>query len=218
MKKIILILITLFVPSIVSAAPCTDSQVDRFKKLTNEIQTTFDYVESDDNISFTINFHNVNKNLYMVDYNTGDNITIYKNSELGIISVDNRQPSKTYTFSVTSDNSICDSQIITTLKVTTPNYNKYYKDHLCSGIESYSLCQKWSNVGDISYAYFKKSVENYKKQNEVEEPTIDDNQTIDNISVIRNFIADNYIYIVIGMVVLVTIIIIIYKNKHKEDW
>ena len=46
MKKIflVLLLICLWMPIGVFAADCTDSQINRFKKLANEIQTTFDTI------------------------------------------------------------------------------------------------------------------------------------------------------------------------------
>lgn len=220
MKK--LLFITLFVfllPLNVHASTCSDVQVKRFEFLAKEIQTTFDYTETSNDILFTINFHNVSDDLYLVDYNSSDTLLIYKKEESGLISVPDSKAGTTYTFSVLNENSICDSKIITDIKVTTPNYNKYYKDSLCSGIESYSYCQKWSNIGNVSYEEFKKNVENYKKQQESNNNNIDNNVPEDNnANRIRNFIANNYIYIIIGVALISTVIIALYNNKKKNDW
>lgn len=217
-KFLFIALFILLFPLNIHATVCSDSQIKKFEFLAKEIQTTFDYIETSDDILFTINFHNVDDNLYLVDYNSSSSLLIYKKDESGLISVPECKTSTTYTFSVLNEDSVCESEIITRIKVTTPNYNKYYKDPLCSGIENYSYCQKWSNLGSVSYNEFKRNVENYRKQQEDNNNT-DNNVPEDNdTNRIRNFIANNYIYIIIGIVVISGVIVILYNNKKKNDW
>lgn len=216
-KLLILIISLLFIPCTVLAEECTSDQINRYKKLANEIQTTFDYVEDSEGVKFNINFYNVYKELYLVDYKTFDSLAIYKNTNSPIIA-QGYAPGKTYSLSVLNDGSTCEQTIITRISVTTPNYNKYYSDPLCEGIETYSYCQKWSNIGNVSYDEFKKNVSNYKKQKEPTK-TDDNNKPEDNtVNRVRSFVANNYIYITLGVVLIALIIVIIYKRKKKYDW
>ena len=216
-KLLILIISLLFIPCTALAEDCTTDQIDRYKKLANEIQTTFDYVEDSEGVKFNINFYNVYKELYLVDYKTFDSLAIYKNNNNPIIA-QGYAPGKTYSLSVLNDGSTCKQTIITRISITTPNYNKYYNDPLCEGIETYFYCQKWVNIGSVSYEEFKKNVNNYIKQQEPTK-TDDDNKPEDNtVNRVRSFVANNYIYITLGVVLIALIIVIIYKRKKKYDW
>lgn len=217
-KFLFIALFLLLFPLNINATVCSDNQIKKFEFLAKEIQTTFDYTETSDGILFTVNFHNVDDNLYLVDYNSASTLLIYKKDQNGLISVPECKASTTYTFSVLNENSVCDSKIITKIKVTTPNYNKYYKDSLCSGIENYSYCQKWSNLGSVSYNEFKRNVENYKKQQETNNNTNNNVPEDNDTNRIRNFIANNYIYIIIGIVVISGVTVLVYNNKKKNDW
>ena len=129
-----------------------------------------------------------------MNYSDFDTIKKYRNTG-GVIVANEYAANKTYNFSVLYDGSSCDSYIVKTIKVTTPTYNKYYSDPLCKGIETYSLCQKWNNIGNVSYEDFKTSVTDYKKQQEsntqITEPMIENNLW----NQIRNFIANYYVYL-----------------------
>ncbi len=220
MKKIflVLLLICLWMPIGVFAADCTDSQINRFKKLANEIQTTFDYEEQNGNVSFNINFHNVDKDLYIVDYDTFDLTVIYDSNNSGIIIAPNYEAGKSFTFSVLNNKKVCTASIVTRITVTTPNFNKYYNDPLCSGIETYSLCQKWNNIGNIDYQTFKRKVEDYKHQQEKEEPVIDNEIENNFWNRFRNFIARYYPYMTASAFLIFIVGLIIYKQRKKDEW
>lgn len=221
MKKVILSIITfiLFFPLTVDAASCTKDQISRYEKLASDIQATLDYVEKNNDISFTITFHNVHNELYLVDYSTFDNISIYKNAGSSIIEVTDYKPGNSYTFHILNNDKKCTTEIISKITVSVPFYNSYYKDPLCQGIETYSLCQKWNNIGNMSYKDFQKSVNEYKKKLE-ESDTNQDIVIEDNLwNQIRNFVANYYLYIVIVIVIIASIIVyIVHKKKKNDKW
>ena len=68
-KFLFIALFLLLFPLNINATVCSDNQIKKFEFLAKEIQTTFDYTETSDGILFTVNFHNVDDNLYLVDYN-----------------------------------------------------------------------------------------------------------------------------------------------------
>lgn len=218
MKKVILwmTIFLLFFPLKIDAASCTKGQIQRYEKLANQIQTTYDYVENNNGVLFTITFHNVYEDLYLVDYTTFGSLTTYKNKNNGTIEVSGYEPNKNYTFHVLNNNTLCDTKIISKINVTLPFYNSYYKDPLCEGIETYSLCQKWNNIGKMSRSEFEKSIKEYKIKLEVEDNE-DSNIVIEDTiwNQIRNFVANYYIYI-ITIVILITIVIIYVIQKRKK--
>lgn len=219
MKKITIGIISLLflLPFSVTAYECNDAQILRYEQLASQIQTSFEYTETEDGLTFDILFHNVNKDFELVDYYTYDYLVIFKNDKSGIIVVPNYLPGKTYKFSILNNGNLCDTEILREITVVTPNYNKYYKDPVCSGVSNFELCQKWANVGNISYNNFVKSVNEYKSNNEVEEDEIiveiEDNFVND----LRSFFAKYYIYIIIGLLIIVSLIMYL-TNKKKHKW
>lgn len=222
MKKLWLVVLFLIIcfPSYVLGAACTNEQKERYEALAKEIQTTLDYEEVDGDILFTINFHNVYKDLYLVDFDSATSLMIYPNDSsdvTSLVTVSNAKANTTYTFSVLNDDTSCDTRIITRIKVTTPSYNKYYTDSLCEGIQAYSLCQKWSSIGNLSYSEFQKNVQNYRNQLESNQSNSIIPDT-DNLLNFRNFIANNYIYIIAVISIITFIVIMLIKKRRRSDW
>lgn len=219
MKKIILgLFILLWIPSRINALSCTDSQVNRLEKLAKQIQTTYDYQETSDGVYFTIKFHNVHEDLYLVDYNTFENMIIYDNNSSGIVLAPNYAPGSSYTFSVLNQKSLCDVMVVSKVTVTLPSYNKYYKDPLCEGLSSYSLCQKWVNVGNISYAEFQKNIQTYREQIQTTDPEVETEIEDTFWNRVRNFMANYYLYFILVFVVLASIIVFLIQRRKKEKW
>lgn len=220
MKKITLGLVVflLLFPGAVSAAKCTTEQVDWYKKLAGHIQTTYDYVENDDgSASFEIKFHNVHDDLYISDYKTFDSIYTYKTRENGVVSSVYYPAGGTYTLSVLNFNNVCNTSIISTIKVSLPYYNKYYKRAECQGIETYSLCQKWNNTSNITEEEFVKKITEYKKQSENNDIS-DEIEKLTFLQKIWNFIVKYYLIIVLVICLAVGAVIFIIHKKNKEKF
>ena len=221
MKKIIFCIISLsfLFPFSVNAYSCNETQISRYEQLANQIQTTFEYNETDDGLIFDILFHNVYKDFEVVDYYTYDYLITYENNNnTGITIASDYLPGKTYKFSILNNGKLCDMEIIREITVTTPNYNKYYKDPVCSDVSSFELCQKWANIGNVSYDNFVKSVNQYKEENQSDEIIIDDvinNDLGDNI---RNFFAKYYMYIIIVLLIIVSLIMHLINRRNKDKW
>ena len=66
MKKIIFMFVLLFAPLIVKAE-CSTDEVIRLKSLASKISITYDYTEKNGYISFSATFHNVHKDLKLID-------------------------------------------------------------------------------------------------------------------------------------------------------
>lgn len=219
MKKVFLILELFFVlfPVMVRAYTCSKEQTSRYEKLASQIHSTYDYRETNDGIVFDIIFHNVHPELYIADYDTFDYHVKYI-AEQGIILAEGYLPSKTYNFKVLNEKSGCDTQIISNISITLPYYNHYYDEPLCEGISEFSLCKKWSNIGNLTEREFKNSVEEYIKQKENIGQNVQDLKEKTNWDEIRDFVAKYYIYIVIVILLIATIIAYLINYNKKNKW
>lgn len=208
--KYIICLIILF-PITVKGAVCDNSTRVRLQKIAQNITTSYDYVEENGNVTFLINFYNLNSEVYIVDaknnrrYNyNGDTLTI------GDFKSDTN-----YKFEIRSSNVLCDSSALYYLYVATPAYNSYYNDPICNGV-NYKYCNKWQR-NTLSYDEFIKDVENFKNKKNIID---DNNEEVKGIfDIILEFYVNNY-YIVLPLLIVLSLVYIIIKsliNRKKNN-
>ena len=109
----------------------------------------------------------------------------------------------------------CPSQVLASIRLNLPSYNSYYKDEVCKGVESYSLCQKWSSH-NLSYEKFLERVTNYKNSL-ISEPEPLPEPTVNELSItqiIINFLLDYYVII---LIVLILGLVGVYMLSKKDD-
>ena len=215
MKNLIKIslFVMLLVPLKVSGA-CTVEDKMRYSTLASNITTSYEYKENDQSVTFDITIHNVHKDLVVVDRN---NKRYESNSgNLNNFTISNLQDGNNYSFHVYAKSGDCSYRLFNTLYVSTPKYNKYYKDPVCDGARDYSLCQKWVEVGNITYEEFKTSVEEYKnpKKDVIEEQENDNNNWL---YIVGDFWSKYYLYILGGMIIVLLPTIIIIKRREDYD-
>ena len=220
MKKFIrIILFTFFIilPFKVFGACTVDDKV-RYLTLASNITTSYDYIEADDKVTFSITIHNVHKDLVVKDNVTNRNYSSNRN-DLNSYTISGLKDGTNYSFSVYAKSGDCSYKLLNTVYVNLPKYNKYYKDSVCVGMESYNLCQRWGEIGDMNYETFKKKVEEYKKETIIEEePKNDDDKEVSIIEIFGDFWAKYYLYITIGTIVLLIPIIIIVNKRNSYDF
>ena len=171
-----------------------------------------------DEVLFTITIYNLRPNQYVIDiinnkrYDYGYN----KDNESEIV-IENITESGVYKFEVYSKDNTCNENALNTLYVTLPTYNKYYKDNLCKGIESYKLCQKWFGTS-ISYDRFKKEIENYKNTLNQEDDFEEEKEETFFDYLINLYINTYYIVLPLFIILLLIPIYSIYQKKYKVDF
>lgn len=218
MKKyfgLIVILIAIIVPLKVEAL-CSVTDKMRYNSLATNIVTSYDYVEKGDDVSFNVTIHNVHRDLVVVDKLTNKKYQS-NNSGLNSFTISGLNDGKNYSFAVYAKSGDCSSRLFNTLYVNLPKYNKYYKDPICDGASDYLLCQKWTEIGSITYEEFKNDVENYKGNHiVVEDDTIV--ETNNWLYIIGDFWAKYYLYILGAIIVVTSIILIIIKRRDSYDF
>ena len=207
-NKILLFIIAFFtlIPS-TNALMCDNSKKIYYQELAQNISVNYEYVEANDDVTFTIKFSNIPDGFTIYDFYNNVRYE-YQGPELIIPAEKN----KSYKFNVYTNNVSCYLENLYNHYVTIPSYNKYYKDELCKGIEDYKLCSKWLNV-TISYDEWKEQIIKYrnsfnieKEQDNVFKKTLFDK--------IVDFYVDYYIVILISLIVISCVGIYLYNRKH----
>lgn len=216
MKSLIRIslLVMLLFPLKVMGA-CTVEDKMRYSTLASNITTSYEYKENNQSVTFDVTIHNVHKDLVVVDTN---NKRYESNSNnLNDFTISNLKDGNNYSFHVYAKSGDCSYRLFNTLYVSTPKYNKYYSDPVCNGASDYSLCQKWAEVGNITYEQFKSNVEEYKnpKKDVIEEQENDNKNWL---YMIGDFWAKYYLYILGGMIIILVPIIIVVKRREHYDF
>lgn len=210
MKKLILIMMFSFLmllPVNIKAL-CTYNDKAILRKKASNVIPSYTYKESEDGVSFSITLTNLSSDIYIIDKTTGIRYPYNNSSEL---TIDGYSAGSKIQYEIYAVDSNCIAKYLTIKYVNLPNYNKYYKDPLCVGKENYSVCYKWNKV-DITYDEFKKRVNTLYNESIKEEPKEEELTIFDKI---YNFLHDYYIFIFIGLTVIVFGIIMI-RNKKND--
>lgn len=215
--KLILFTLILILPLKVFGACTVDDKI-RYLSLASNITTSYDYIEANDRVTFSITIHNVHKDLVVKDTVNNKSYSSNRN-DLNNYTISNLKDGTNYSFSIYAKRGDCSYKLLNTVYVNLPRYNKYYKDPICNGLENYNLCQRWGEIGNINYETFKEKVEEYKKETVIEEEIKDNNKkSLSIIESLGDFWAKYYLYITIGTIVLLTPIIIIVNKKNRYDF
>ena len=197
-------------------AICSVDDKMRYNSLASNITTSYDYVENNDSVTFSVTIHNVHRDLVIVDRSTNRRYQS-NNGGLNNFTISGLKDGSNYSFDVYAKSGDCSSRLFNTLYINLPKYNKYYKAQVCEEASDYLPCQKWAEIGDLTYEEFKNNVENYKNTQVI---SGDDFKSEEKnwLYVISDFWAKYYIYISGIIIVVASITIVIVKKKNKYEF
>ena len=222
MKKVSLIIfyVMIFVLATCSVnAQCTNEEIDNLKKEANKIKVTYKHlgaVENDEGITvydkFNVTFKNISDDLYIEMFN----FSYVKHPENGTI-VDTFTTGN-WNFDIYSDK--CEERI-SSINVYLPKFNIYSLDPLCKDIdvEEFALCGKYYEY-DISYEAFKEKVVIYRNNHKIIEKNalvVADKNLSYYLNFIYDFIVNNFIYFIIGTIIIFSFIIFSIANKKRRS-
>lgn len=207
-NKLILLIILLMIPASCKAYDCTYKEQARLRKLASNVQTTYAYVENDNNVTFNVTLSNLNNDLYVYDISRGK--TYYYGGESEITLYD-YAPGENIKYRIYTTKTDCASTYLNIKYVNLPYYNSYYNNPLCLN-KKYSICNKWTKVTLTEEEFVKKINELDKESEETEK----DSEKIENtiLDYIISFIYEYYIFI---LVILVGIFLIIELKRRKKN-
>lgn len=211
MKRVLLLILLLVFPGLVSArskTSCDFTLLANLKKIVSNVDITYTYRLIDDKVYFDVTLTNITQDIYFVDNNNGGKY-YYGDTNNGIITLDDYTSGKV-SYSFYSNNGECLDEKLSIKNISLPYYNNLYNSDLCSGIEDYSLCQKWikNNYSYYDYLYKIKDYRSKLNNNNVEEIVNDNSNWFDKLI---SFVL-SYYYILMPLVILV-ILGVIYLVK-----
>ncbi len=200
---------------------CDYEKRARHKLLASNINFDVDYIEKLNSVEFIITITNLHPEVKMID--TYHDVT-YQYSNFDEIpkelKITDFKDNNTVKFEFYSRDVICQINHLYTEYIKLPVYNKYYKDPLCEGIEECVLCKKWVE-NNLDYNDFKKEIRRYKENLKTEEKKEQEkvekksSKIIQFMEVIARSIVKYYIYILIGIIFLGSLLsFIIYKKQE----
>jgi hypothetical protein len=180
----------------------------KLKKLAANINSSYDYKISDNEAIFTVTLSNIQEDLYIIDQNGKK---YYAKEDMGELVFKNYEAGEKYRFDVYTDIDYCDEDSLLTIYVVLPTYNEYYTDSLCIGNEDYDLCNRWSNLGDMSDLEFQEKMNEYIATDETTAETNED-----------SFVMNQYLawylqyYVYLCSILIITSLYVIYIKKKND--
>ena len=210
MKKIILVLLGLFVTINVKAVNCSKEELDNLVELANNIEIKYTYkIENDSESDYTgvayfIDILNMNEDLQF----RYDKYTPVSESQLKEYTYREGDKLKVSIYSYTKD--YCTNDLLRTITIDFPYYNLYYQNNKekCSNYPDFKYCKEFMNIGNISFSEIDSLFDEYINGN--------NNKKEDNKN---NLLFNGYYYI--GMVVLIIILFVyifyVLRKRKKDD-
>ena len=243
MKKnscyILLILLSVFITYGVKASTCSDKRILELSSLANNVNVSYQqydklvdefdsetFVDDGDSIvkstypAYYLTIYNLPKelNASIIRNDTTKNVVVYESDkkEDGVVYVDTGYAGKVklFTIKIRSNDSNCKNEILKTIAITTPMYNKFSTYNSCIENPDFNLCQQFTTTdySDVTTAQFEEKLEEFKiKKNEEEKWK---KSLIYNIG---KFISTYRWYIIIPIVILGVALIVIYIIKRKKS-
>lgn len=189
-----------------NAKECTTKEFRELKNLAKKIEFSYEFedsVENLDNSYFVLTGYNLNNKFYLV---LDDTKTIEITSSKEILNF-NFPRSKTNINVYASNKTNCEDELLNTVKIEFPAYNKYYTREECEDKKNLNVCKKWYNTSKISEEDFKKAI----TVNKIDE----EKQTV--LQSILYFVKKYGLY-ALGVIIIISIpVIIMYIVRKRKS-
>lgn len=212
MKRIFLVIVLILLfPNIVKAYSfgCDYNEKARLTTIASNINVDIDYIEKNGSVEFVVILNNLHPELYIIDTSTNKE---YRYNDKKEIKISGYKDGQSIIYEVHSTKDICSDTLLLNKYATFLHYNKYYNDSLCEGLSDFYLCKKWVN-NDYSYDNFAKEINKYLKSKEQNGKSDID---LDGENWLMKFLKENYIYVIIGTLIVVILLGLFIKNQTKN--
>lgn len=209
-KKILLTIISFIAFTSKTYAECTNEEVNAFKKISNEYKVTYEMNTESKLYNLTFYDPAPDKYTFVINGATDGDFSIHDNNNYQYLGL---SPGE-YTVTIEGVTNTC-KDVLKTINLSLPKYNKYTEDPLCKGIEEFVLCQSTYDK-DIDYETFKQRVEVYKKtktENNIKTDDINKNNAI--VNYFKNNIGQIFLF-TISLVLVIIVITLIAKRQKKS--
>lgn len=219
-KYTFVMILMLFSGNLLVLATCTEEDYEKLMTVANKVAITYQYNEDYEKLESPIygNF-----NLYITGL-TND-IVVYDYSSLA-----------TYYYSSVKDgvltikdvgggdrniyikgNDSCKGTTLRKITVNVPNFNYYAVSKYCTGIDGkeFVYCDKWYQM-PIKKSTFLAELEIFKSKNDNKDDKPPVKPNIEDDNWFKDFVLDYYVYITIGVVLIIILIVWLVARKKRD--
>ena len=236
---VLFIFVSLFITGKVNASTCTSERVLELSSLANDVNVSYqqydklvseydsetfkdeeDSVVKDTYPAYYLTIYNLTDdlNVSVIRNDTSKNIVAYakdKESD-GVVYIDTGYAAKvkSFTVKIRSNDSSCKNEIMKTVVVSTPKYNKFSTYDSCRDYPEFDLCQQFSTTdySNVSNSQF------IEKLNEYKEKKIEEEKKQKSVLYqIGKFLSTYKWYIIIPVVIIGVALIVIYIIRRKKS-
>lgn len=202
-KYVIFALICMCVTPLITHAECDYQRLAELSRLASNVQLSYTYSEEN---GFQITMTNLTNDLYATN--------IYGQRIDGGAERVFEAVSGSYNYDIYSNDSNCPGEFLLRKSINLPVRNSYSYYDECKQYPNFKYCQMWSNIS-VTHEQFMEELEQYKGN--VEE--MKDQLTTEKVSIFDTLLevlgANWFMFVFLGVVVLLTLIIFFVKKKHK---
>lgn len=220
MKKILVFITLLIIPTIIMAEECSNEELVRLKTLASKVEVhlipnerTYEYSDPDtgeimtgkktdfvyriDNISKELAFYGINSYDKTVDIDSYSN---YSENYYEYYIDSNYEDIQNYVLYISAAlNSSCSETKLRTIETIVPRYNPFYNNSECKGLDDLYICQEFIyqpqtqvNFLDVVKKYKDKEIDNNGKK--IEKKSF--------YELLIDFVEDNYIILIIILLLI----------------
>lgn len=220
LKKFIFILLLAFSFANMIKAECDDKTISNLKLQASNIGINYEHIDdlySEDFDLKIVNLFDVHvmgltSDMYiLVEHDSIVDTYEYSNVVDGVLKIEKVDGGQSLNIVVYSTE--CNEKL-KTFNITIPYYNSYYDSEQCAKYPNANVCNEFYEY-EMTYEKFNKGISDYiNKLNDNNEKNNQNNNLFSNII---NFIIENFLYIIISLIIIAgTIVAIIVHKKRRE--
>lgn len=207
-KFVLVFLGSMFMFPTLSSAQCSYERQAELSRIANNVQFSYNYLATSDQIQFLVNITNLTNDVYLKASN-GTVISGLGERQLNYFG------GSTIRYDIYSKDSNCPNVLLSTKYITLPVYNGFADYDECQKYPNFKYCQRWINTSSHDEDYFDKELKKYIESLRDDQPTVEKKQMLDIIKQkIKNFGNVYFIGTIIGIMIL-TVLMIVLKRVRK---
>lgn len=234
MKKFLIFIFSLFffVESVSAVSLCSYEEQTKINQKAANVKVTYEVIEKVEHFDdmdvtsklFEISILNVSKEMYVTMKNNATKAEkkfTYDDAVDGIIKFEWDEIDSVTNFTIqifTTNKTSCPDERIKTIYLTTPRYNEFSKKYICSELSDFYLCQEFVTTKEFDENYFLKQLDAFRNETIDEKGNeLDAEKDLTVTDKIFDFINNNKWYILGGLSILATILIVISVKRNKKQ-
>ena len=209
----------------VNATDCTYVEKAKLNQLASKVKTTYEIIEEEEleefidpdtdsismleiiNTTFKISIYNITEDIYIIQHNglTDEKTSIFNtatNNGVYTFTTSDTENIIKYTYQIYSNLNNCSGELLKTSSFTKPKMNLYAQYRMCQGLEEVPYCKSFiTEEMKVSESELEEKLTEYLSNTKVTSPQNEEEK-------FKEIIQDNYIYIIIGVGIVVGTLIV----------